>query len=177
MTQNSSSISHMINSMTSSRTSPEEVCVLKTCTAASAGHYKVNGAEAQELSKHLKPQQELLEVRFNELFLYKMHHSGHGTRIFVLFMYLKRPSTCKNMYKLIVVFDVCWTWFVKNTSSVVWAKVLCGNELWWRKQTSSFECLSGTVAWRQGHQLSKRWNMLALTANKPSKCAQYPSCL
>jgi len=72
MTQNSLSISHMINSITSPRTSPEEVCVLKTCTAASAGHYEVNGAEAQELSKHLKPQQELLEVRFNELFLFKM---------------------------------------------------------------------------------------------------------
>ena len=70
MTQNSLSISHMINSITSPRTSPEEVCVLKTCTAASAGHYEVNGAEAQELSKHLKPQQELLEVRF-ELFCLK----------------------------------------------------------------------------------------------------------
>ena len=45
--------------------------MLKTCTAASAGHYEVNGAEAQELSKHLKPQHELLEVRFNELFCLK----------------------------------------------------------------------------------------------------------
>lgn len=71
MTQNSLSISQMINSMTSPRTSPEEVCVLKTCTAASAGHYEVHGPEVQELSKHLKPQQELLEVRFNELFLFK----------------------------------------------------------------------------------------------------------
>ena len=71
MTEHLSSISRMINSMTSPRTNPEEVCALKTCTAASAGHYEVNGPEAQELSKHLKPQQELLEVRFNELFCIK----------------------------------------------------------------------------------------------------------
>ena len=44
------------------RTSLEdEVCVLKTCTAASAGHYEVHGTEAQQLSGQLRPQQQLLE--------------------------------------------------------------------------------------------------------------------
>eukprot|EP00434_Breviolum_minutum_P020848 symbB.v1.2.018389.t1/scaffold1460.1/size117342/1 len=36
----------------------DEVCVLKTCTAASAGHYEVHGTEAQQLSGQLRPQQQ-----------------------------------------------------------------------------------------------------------------------
>ena len=39
----------------------DEVCVLKTCAAASAGHYEVHGTEAQQLSGQLRPQQQLLE--------------------------------------------------------------------------------------------------------------------
>ena len=57
------SFSHRWCNFVALRTSMEnEVCVLKTCTAASAGHYEVHGTEAQQLSGQLRPQQQLLDV-------------------------------------------------------------------------------------------------------------------
>ena len=56
------SFSHRWCNFVAPRTSLEdEVCVLKTCTAASAGHYEVHGTEAQQLSGQLRPQQQLPE--------------------------------------------------------------------------------------------------------------------
>ena len=68
-----SRIAGVINFIALRTTSLEdEVSVLKTCTAARAGHYEVHGTEAQQLSGQLRPQQQLLEsLMFLELyFLY-----------------------------------------------------------------------------------------------------------
>ena len=66
------SFSHRWCNFVALRTSLEdEICVLKTCTAASAGHYEVHGTEAQQLSGQLRPQQQLLEsLMFLELYFF-----------------------------------------------------------------------------------------------------------
>ena len=66
------SFSHRWCSFVAPRTSLEdEVCVLKTCTAASAGHYEVHGTKAQQLSGQLRPQQQLLgSLMFLESYLF-----------------------------------------------------------------------------------------------------------